>query len=72
MNDLVAMKLLDKAGEITSLEASADKSIKALCAGGLDARVTEKDLQDHFFAHRKFESIKMVLQRTCAFLTYKT
>ncbi|XP_061358548.1 zinc finger CCCH domain-containing protein 4-like isoform X2 [Gastrolobium bilobum] len=63
VNDPVAMKLLGKAGEMTSLEAPEDESIKTLYVGGLDARVTEQDLRDNFYAHGEIESIKMVLQR---------
>lgn len=66
------MKLLGKAGEMTSLEAPEDESIKTLYVGGLDARVTEQDLRDNFYAHGEIESIKMVLQRACAFVTYTT
>ncbi|XP_043713549.1 zinc finger CCCH domain-containing protein 40-like [Telopea speciosissima] len=72
VNDPVAMKLLNKAGEMTSLMAPEDESIKTLYVGGLDARVTEQDLRDHFYAHGEIESVRMVLQRACAFVTYTT
>ena len=49
-----------------------DESIKTLYVGGLDARITEQDLRDHFYAHGEIESIRMVLQRACAFVTYTT
>jgi len=72
VNDPVALKLLGKAGEMATLEAPEDESIKTLYVGGLDARVTEQDLRDHFYAHGEIESIKMVLQRACAFVSYTT
>ncbi|KAG5053487.1 hypothetical protein JHK87_005685 [Glycine soja] len=72
VNDPVALKLLGKAVEMNTLEAPEDESIKTLYVGGLDARVTEQDLRDHFYAHGEIESIKMVLQRACAFVTYTT
>ncbi|XP_054817315.1 zinc finger CCCH domain-containing protein 4-like [Prosopis cineraria] len=72
VNDPVALKLLGKAGEMTSLEPPEDETIKTLYVGGLDARVSEQDLRDHFYAHGEIESIKMVLQRACAFVTYTT
>ncbi|XP_058787311.1 zinc finger CCCH domain-containing protein 40-like [Vicia villosa] len=72
VNDPVAMKLLGKAGEMNSLEVPEDESIKTLYIGGLDARVTEQDLRDNFYAHGEIESVKMVLQRACAFVTYTT
>lgn len=72
VNDPVAMKLLNKAGEMPSLEPPEDESIKTLYVGGLDARVNEQDLRDNFYAHGEIESIRMVLQRACAFVTYTT
>ncbi|XP_073277605.1 zinc finger CCCH domain-containing protein 40-like [Primulina huaijiensis] len=72
INDPVALKLLSKAGEMPSLEPPEDESIRTLYVGGLDARVTEQDLRDNFYAHGEIESIKMVIQRACAFVTYTT
>ncbi|GER54965.1 pre-mRNA-splicing factor SLT11 [Striga asiatica] len=72
VNDPVALKLLNKAGEMPSLEPPEDESIKTLYVGGLDARITEQDLRDNFYAYGEIESIKMVLQRACAFVTYTT
>ncbi|KAF9598524.1 hypothetical protein IFM89_028056 [Coptis chinensis] len=71
-NDPVAMKLLNKAGEMPSLMPPDDESIKTLYVGGLDDRITEQDLRDHFYAHGEIESVRMVLQRACAFVTYTT
>ncbi|PON40705.1 Splicing factor-like protein [Parasponia andersonii] len=72
VNDPVAQKLLNKAGEMPSLEPPEDESIKTLYVGGLDARITEQDLRDNFYAHGEIESVRMVLQRACAFVTYTT
>ncbi|KAG4212217.1 hypothetical protein ERO13_A02G151000v2 [Gossypium hirsutum] len=72
VNDPVALKLLNKAGEMPSLEAPEDESIKTLYVGGLDKRITEQDLRDNFYAHGEIESIKMVLDKACAFVTYTT
>ncbi|KAI7757374.1 hypothetical protein M8C21_001392, partial [Ambrosia artemisiifolia] len=72
VNDPVALKLLNKAGEMPSLEPPEDESIRTLYVGGLDARVSEQDLRDNFYAHGEIESVKMVLQRACAFVTYTT
>lgn len=68
----MALKLLNKAGEMPSLEPPDDESIRTLYVGGVDARITEQDLRDHFYAHGEIESIKMVVQRGCAFVTYTT
>uniref|UniRef100_A0A0D6QXK5 C3H1-type domain-containing protein n=1 Tax=Araucaria cunninghamii TaxID=56994 RepID=A0A0D6QXK5_ARACU len=72
VNDPVAAKLLNKAGEMPSLVPPEDESIKTLYVGGLDARVTEEDLRDNFYAYGEIESIRLVLQRACAFVTYTT
>jgi pre-mRNA-splicing factor RBM22/SLT11 len=72
VNDPVAMKLLSKAGEMPSLTPPDDESIKTLYIGGLDSRITEQDLRDQFYAHGEIESIRMVLQRACAFVTCTT
>ena len=66
------MKLLNKAGEMPSLEPPEDESIRTLYVGGLDARISEQDLRDNFYAHGEIESVRMVLQRACAFVTYTT
>ncbi|KVI11053.1 zinc finger CCCH domain-containing protein 49-like [Cynara cardunculus var. scolymus] len=72
VNDPVALKLLNKAGDMPSLEPPDDESIRTLYVGGLDARISEQDLRDNFYAHGEIESVKMVLQRACAFVTYTT
>ncbi|KAL7125043.1 hypothetical protein ABFS83_14G088700 [Erythranthe nasuta] len=72
VNDPVAMKLLNKAGEMPSLLPPDDQSIRTLYVGGLDARITEQDLRDNFYAYGEIESVKLVIQRACAFVTYTT
>ncbi|XVE59365.1 hypothetical protein DITRI_Ditri05aG0040800 [Diplodiscus trichospermus] len=72
VNDPVALKLLSKAGEMPSLEPPKDESIRTLYVGGLDKRINEQDLRDNFYAHGEIESIKMVLDKACAFVAYTT
>eukprot|EP01018_Ginkgo_biloba_P018682 Gb_31749 [translate_table: standard] len=72
VNDPVAAKLLNKAGEMPSLVPPEDETIKTLYVGGLDPRVTEDDLKDNFYAYGEIESIRLVLQRACAFIAYTT
>ncbi|GAA0169270.1 RNA splicing factor [Lithospermum erythrorhizon] len=73
VNDPVAAKLLGKAGEMPSLEPPEDESIRTLYIGGVDAaKITDQDLRDQFYAHGEIESIKLVPQRACAFVTYTT
>ncbi|KAK9120395.1 hypothetical protein Syun_018012 [Stephania yunnanensis] len=72
VNDPVALKLLNKAGEMPSLVPPEDESIETLYVGGLNERISEQDLRDQFYAHGEIESVRMVLQRACAFVTYTT
>ncbi|KAJ9561395.1 hypothetical protein OSB04_006555 [Centaurea solstitialis] len=72
VNDPVALKLLNKAGDMPSLEPPDDETIRTLYIGGFDVRISEQDLRDNFYAHGEIESVKMVLQRACAFVTYTT
>ncbi|KAK9069628.1 hypothetical protein SSX86_011532 [Deinandra increscens subsp. villosa] len=72
VNDPVALKLLNKAGDMPALEPPDDESIRTLYVGGLDARISEQDLRDEFYSHGEIESIKMVFQKACAFVTYTT
>ncbi|XP_060667841.1 zinc finger CCCH domain-containing protein 40-like [Ziziphus jujuba] len=51
VNDPVALKLLNKAGDMSSLEPPDDKSIKTLYVGGVNASITDQDLRDHFYAY---------------------
>lgn len=45
MNDPVAKKLLQRAAEMPGLEPPADKNIKTLYIGGVDERITDRDLR---------------------------
>ncbi|XP_078435552.1 zinc finger CCCH domain-containing protein 40-like [Wolffia australiana] len=72
VNDPVALKLLSMAGEMSTLNPPEDESIRTLYVGGLDARITEQDLKDNFYAHGEIESIRLVPQRACAFVSYTT
>ncbi|CAA7026324.1 unnamed protein product [Microthlaspi erraticum] len=70
VNDPVAMKLLGKAGEMGTLESPDDESIKTLYVGGLNSRVLEQDLRDQFYAYGEIESIRILAEKACAFVTY--
>ncbi|KAJ0953054.1 putative transcription factor C3H family [Helianthus annuus] len=48
VNDPVALKLLNKAGEMPSLEPPEDESIRTLYVGGLDAEFPSKSLETTF------------------------
>lgn len=66
------MKILNKAGEMPSLEPPVDESIRTLYVGGFDNRINESDLRDNFSVHGEIETIKMIHSRACAFVTYMT
>lgn len=72
VNDPVALKLLNKAGNMPSLEPPDDANIRTLYVGGLDARISEQDLRDNFYSHGEIKSVKMLFQKACAFVTYTT
>jgi len=64
------MKLLGKAGEMGTLESPDDESIKTLYVGGLNSRILEQDIRDQFYAHGEIESIRILADKACAFVTY--
>ncbi|KAF8051185.1 hypothetical protein N665_1786s0012 [Sinapis alba] len=72
VNDPVALKLLGKAGEMGTLETPDDQSIKTLYVGGLNSRVLEQDIRDQFYAYGEIESIRILAEKACAFVTYTT
>ena len=45
VNDPVADKLLKRAATMPTLEPPSDKSITTLYVGGLDGRITDKDIR---------------------------
>ncbi|GJW22014.1 zinc finger CCCH domain-containing protein 40-like protein [Tanacetum coccineum] len=60
VNDhVVALKLLNKTGDMPSLERPEDESIRTLYVGGLDARVSKQDLRENFYSHGEIKSVKM-------------
>ncbi|KAJ0260068.1 Zinc finger CCCH domain-containing protein 25 [Hirschfeldia incana] len=72
VNDPVALKLLGKASEMGTLETPDDQSIKTLYVGGLNSRVLEQDIRDQFYAYGEIESIRILAEKACAFVTYTT
>ncbi|EFJ09312.1 hypothetical protein SELMODRAFT_428163 [Selaginella moellendorffii] len=71
LNDPVAAKLLKKAEEMSTLTPD-DATVRTLYVGGLDERVTTEDLKDNFYSYGEIESLRLVPQRACAFITYTT
>ncbi|KAF5203390.1 Pre-mrna-splicing factor rbm22 [Thalictrum thalictroides] len=71
-NDPVASKLLNMAGEMSSLIPPEDENIKTLYVSEIKNAITEQDLRDHFNAYGEVTSVKMVPRCSCAFVTYLT
>ncbi|KAJ0266409.1 RNA recognition motif domain-containing protein [Hirschfeldia incana] len=72
-NDPVAMKLLRKASEMITLEPPEDESIKTLYIGGLNSgKILEHDIRDQFYAYGDIQSIRILAEKACAFVTYTT
>ena len=73
VNDPVAEKMLRRAeggaagGALTPPE---DESITTLFVGGLDERVDEEALKDHFYPFGELASVRVVRDRKCAFVTF--
>ncbi|KAK1350669.1 hypothetical protein POM88_054590 [Heracleum sosnowskyi] len=72
VNESAAIKILNKADEMPSLEPPDDESIRTLYVAGFDNRIKEPDLREKFNVHGVIETIKMVPSRACAFVTYMT
>ncbi|KAF8044808.1 hypothetical protein N665_6625s0001, partial [Sinapis alba] len=63
-NDPVAMKLLRKAGEMSTLEPPEDESIKTLYISGLNSgTIVEQDIHDHFCANGEIQSIIILAEK---------
>lgn len=71
---LVAQKILQQRAQIVSTPIHPeDREIMTLFVGGVDAEVlTEKDLNDHFYAYGEIRNIRVMPKANCAFVTYST
>ncbi|EDO31981.1 predicted protein, partial [Nematostella vectensis] len=70
VNDPVANKLLKQAQSMPMLDTPTDRSITTLYVGGLEGKVTEQDLRDHFYQFGELRSISMVPRQNCAFVCF--
>ena len=75
-NDPVAERMLRRAAEGIPAGAGAslvppeDASITTLFVGGLDARVDEAALRDHFYIYGELASVRVVAEKRCAFVSF--
>jgi len=74
VNDPVAEKMMRRAAGAgaagAALTPPEDASVTTLFVGGLDERVDEEALKDHFYPFGELASIRVVRDRKCAFVTF--
>ena len=75
VNDPVANKMMKRHDEreeknIKAMEPPADVNITTLYIGGLDERITEDSLRDTFYAYGALKSVKVLVAKKCAFVTF--
>jgi len=70
VNDPVALKLLDRAKNMPSIEPPEDKSITTLFVGGLDEGVTEQDVKNAFYSYGEIRSLHHVPKQGVAFVQF--
>nr|VDD34629.1 unnamed protein product [Brassica oleracea] len=61
------------ASETSTLEPPEDESIKTLYIGGLNSgKILEHDIRDQLYAYGEIQSIRILAEKACAFVTYTT
>jgi len=72
-NDPVANKLLGRLNKPTEkAQSPSDLSITTLWVGGVDIQTTEEELRSIFSKFGEVASIRLVLEKSCAFVTFAT
>lgn len=69
-NDPVARKMLRRLGERPRLDPPEDTAITTLYVGNVERNWTEDDLRSVFSKHGELTRIKLVPNKSCAFVTY--
>lgn len=72
VNDPVAEKLMRRAETMPKLEPPEDKTVTTLYVGNVSDRITEKELQDHFYQYGEIRSITVLAKQQCAFIQFTT
>lgn len=70
IHDPVAEKMMERVDQLPKMAPPEDPSITTLFIGGVSNDVTEEDIRDQFYAFGEIESIKVVPEKTCGFVTY--
>lgn len=55
-----------------TLEPPEDESIKTLYIGRVNSRILKQDIRDQFHAYGDIESIRILAEKACVFVTYTT
>lgn len=71
-NDPVARKMLRRLGERPRLEPPEDTAITTLYVGNVERNWAEEDLRAVFSKHGDLTRVKLVPNKSCAFVTYAT
>ena len=71
INDPVAKKMMRRLGERVKLEPPDDKSICTLYVGNIEANWKEEDLRPIFEKHGAVSTIRIVHNKSCAFVTFE-
>lgn len=61
-----------RAETMPKLELPEDKSVTTLYVGNVSDRITEKELQDHFYQYGEIRSITVLAKQQCAFIQFTT
>jgi len=69
-NDPVARKMLRRLGERPRLDPPEDTAITTLYVGNVERNWTEDDLRNVFSKHGELSRVKLVPNKSCAFVTY--
>ena len=73
VNDPVANKMLKRAADMPKQAPPADPTVMTLYIGGIDPESTkESDVRDQFYCYGEIASVRLVLAKTCAFVTFTT
>lgn len=72
VNDPVARKMLRRLGERPRLEPPEDTTITTLYVGNIERHWTEDDLRNAFKKYGDISRLKLVPNKSCAFVTFAT
>jgi pre-mRNA-splicing factor RBM22/SLT11 len=72
VNDPVARKMLKRASEMPGLAPPQDRNVRTLYLGNVQPYITQQDIHDSFYAYGELESVRVLSEKMCAFVSYTT